>query len=190
MVVNLARDIQENSVVDGEGIRAVIWAQGCLHNCKGCHNPESHDFNAGQKVKVEDVKLKLFQLKCHDGVTFSGGDPLFQAKQFAEIAKYAKSINLNVWCYTGFLFEYLLQLSAKDDHVKTLLENIDVLVDGKFELEKRSLNLHYKGSTNQRVLDVPKSLELKSAVEIEKFKGEKPLTLYLGAVKRQEGLFI
>ena len=170
MLVNLARDIQQNSIVDGEGLRIVVWAQGCAHNCKGCHNPETHDFNKGQKRELEDVKQEIASIKGHDGITLSGGDPLFQPKQFAEIAKFAKSINLNVWCYTGFEFEQLQKLAQSNEDVKNLLNNIDVLVDGKFKLEERSLNLWFKGSRNQRVLDLKKSLELGFAVEIEKYR--------------------
>ena len=125
MFVNLAREIQKNSIVDGEGLRMVVWAQGCSHNCKGCHNPETHDFNKGEKKDVEELKKEIAEIKGHDGITFSGGDPMFQPVQFAELAKFAKSINLNVWCYTGFDFEELQKLSKTNSNIKEFLENID-----------------------------------------------------------------
>ena len=190
MLVNLARDIQEDSIVDGEGIRAVIWAQGCSHNCKGCHNPQSHDFNAGTKVDVEEVKSKIANLKNHDGITLSGGDPLFQPEQFAEIASFAKSINLNVWCYTGFEFEQLQKMAKQNNLIKNLLENIDVLVDGKFILEQKSLNLYFRGSKNQRILDLQKSLKLGFAFEIEKYKEEKKFEKYSHSKNEENGLFV
>lgn len=190
MLVNLAREIQQNSIVDGEGLRIVVWAQGCSHNCEGCHNPETHDFNKGQKRDVEELKLEIKDIKGHDGITFSGGDPMFQPKQFAELSKFAKSINLNVWCYTGFKFEELQKLSKVNEDVKNFLAKIDVLVDGKFKIEERSLNLWFKGSRNQRVLDVQKSLELGFAVEIEKYKNEKEFNTYSNKNNEEIGLFI
>ena len=190
MLVNLARDVQQNSIVDGEGLRIVVWAQGCSHNCKGCHNPETHDFNKGEKRAIEEIKKEIQSIKGHNGITFSGGDPMFQPKEFAELAKFAKSINLNVWCYTGFEFEKLQKLSQTNAHIKDFLQNIDVLVDGKFKLEERSLNLWFKGSRNQRILDLPKSLELGFAVEIEKYKNEKEFKTYSHKHNEEIGLFI
>lgn len=156
MKIRLADDnILTDSIVDGEGLRAVIWTQGCSHNCKGCHNPETHDFNKGIEVEISKVKEEIKKLRLQDGITLSGGDPFFQAKASAEIAKFAKEQGLNVWAYTGFLFEDLL----KSSDAKELLNYIDVLVDGKFELENKSLNIKFRGSTNQRLINVPKSLK-------------------------------
>ena len=160
MFVRLASPIQKNSIVDGEGLRAVVWAQGCKHNCPGCHNPETHDMMGGFEIDVEEVKKQLQEVANCDGVTFSGGDPMFQPEAFSELAKYAKELGLNVWCYTGFEFEKLLQLSKTNKHIANFLSYIDVLVDGRFILEKRSLNLYFRGSTNQRILDVKQSLSL------------------------------
>ena len=97
MKIRLAGDIQTDSIVDGEGIRTVIWTQGCSHNCKGCHNPETHDHTKGIEIDVEDVKQKLSKVTNQDGVTLSGGDPFFQIEASAEIAKYCKQNDLNVW---------------------------------------------------------------------------------------------
>lgn len=166
MKIRLAKEeILTDSIVDGEGLRAVIWTQGCSHNCLGCHNPETHDFNGGVLVDVDVVKKELDELKGQDGITLSGGDPFFQAEASTEIAKYAKELNLNVWCYTGFLFEDL----TKNPKTLELLKYIDVLVDGKFQLENKSLCILFRGSTNQRIIDVKKSLKLKKTCVIRKY---------------------
>lgn len=155
MVVRLAADIQPDSILDGSGIRTVIWFQGCLHNCKGCQNSETHDMNGGIVVDVDELKMKLKNLKYQSGITLSGGDPFFQPEAALEIAKFAKSVGLNVWAYTGFTYEALLSDKSRLD----LLKNVDVLVDGKFMMDKKSLNCKFRGSTNQRLIDVKKSLE-------------------------------
>lgn len=155
MVVRLAADIQPDSILDGSGIRTVIWFQGCLHNCKGCQNPETHDMNGGIVVDVDELKMKLKNLKYQSGITLSGGDPFFQPEAALEIVKFAKSIGLNVWAYTGFTYEALLSDKSRLD----LLKNVDVLVDGKFMIDKKSLNCKFRGSTNQRLIDVKKSME-------------------------------
>lgn len=155
MIVRLAADIQPDSILDGSGIRTVIWFQGCLHNCKGCQNPETHDMNGGIVVDVDELKMKLKNLKYQSGITLSGGDPFFQPEAALEIAKFAKSVGLNVWAYTGFIYEALLSDKSRLD----LLKNVDVLVDGKFMMDKKSLNCKFRGSTNQRLIDVKKSLE-------------------------------
>lgn len=155
MVVRLAADIQPDSILDGSGIRTVIWFQGCLHNCKGCQNPETHDMNGGMVVDIDEIKMKLKNLKYQSGITLSGGDPFFQPEAALEIAKFAKSVGLNVWAYTGFTYEALLSDKSRLD----LLKYVDVLVDGKFMIDKKSLNCKFRGSTNQRLIDVKKSLE-------------------------------
>lgn len=190
MEIRLADEIQIDSIVDGEGIRTVIWTQGCKHNCKGCHNPETHSFEKGFLVDVEDLKKQILNIKNQDGITLSGGDPMFQPEASGEIAKFAKENGLNVWCYTGFTFEELLKTSETNTKIRNLLENIDVLVDGKFVLEEKSLNLYFKGSKNQRVLDMPKSLKQKKAVEIEKYKGIRTFELYNNSRNIDNGIFI
>lgn len=155
MKVRLAADLQSDSIVDGDGIRTVIWFQGCSHKCIGCHNPETHDFNVGIEYDLVDILKKIDELEYQDGITLSGGDPFFQADAATNIAKYAKKKGMNVWAYTGFLFEDII----KNEKLKKLLECIDILIDGKFDIEKKSLNCKYRGSTNQRIIDVKKSLE-------------------------------
>lgn len=190
MKIRLAAPLQPDSIVDGEGIRTVIWTQGCAHNCKGCHNPETHDFNNGTIVDVEELEKQILNIKHQHGVTLSGGDPMYQPEAVNEIAKFCKSHNLNVWCYTGFTFEELLEMAKNNESVKELLNNIDVLVDGRFELEKRSLNLYFKGSSNQRILDLPQSLKEGKPVEIEKYKGTRTFKKYDNLNNINNGVFI
>ena len=172
MKIRLAAPLQEDSIVDGEGLRTVLWTQGCSHNCKGCHNKQTHDFKGGYEEDTEYIKQKLSSYILQDGITFSGGDPMFQARACADIASFAKECDLNVWCYTGFTFEQLMEMN--NEHIMSFLKNIDVLVDGRFELEKRSQEVMYRGSTNQRIIDVKKSLKEHRCVEITKYD-EKPL---------------
>ncbi len=169
MKIRLARPIQSDSIVDGEGIRTVIWTQGCLHKCAGCHNPSTHSLDGGFEQDIDELKHQLRNLKAQDGVTLSGGDPFFQLEASLEIAKYCQSINLNVWCYTGFTFEKLMQIATKKPKVIEFLENIDVLVDGPFELDKRSLECQFRGSKNQRIINVQKSLVQNKVVTIQKY---------------------
>lgn len=157
MKIRLAADLQTDSIVDGIGIRTVIWTQGCSHNCPYCHNPKTHDFNGGDLVELEDVIEELENLSGQDGVTFSGGDPMFQPKECAILAKKVHELGMNVWAYTGFTFEELIEKGNKD--ILEFLNNIDVLIDGRFEIDKKSLDLEFRGSSNQRIIDIPKSLE-------------------------------
>ena len=145
MKIRLAADLQTDSIVDGLGIRTVIWTQGCSHNCPGCHNPSTHDFNGGDLVELEEVIYAIENLEGQDGVTFSGGDPMFH------------ELGMNVWAYTGFTYEELLEKGNKD--ILEFLNEIDVLIDGKFDINKKSLDLEFRGSSNQRIIDVVKSLE-------------------------------
>lgn len=160
MKIRLASpELQVDSIVDGEGIRSVLWTQGCAHNCKGCHNPQTHSFDSGYLIEVEEILSQIDKLEGQKGVTLSGGDPMFQAKPCAIIAEYCHKKNLNVWCYTGFTYEKLIELSSKNPDILKLLSNIDVLVDGKFILEQKSFDVKFRGSKNQRVIDVQKSLK-------------------------------
>lgn len=170
MKIRLAVDkIQRDSIVDGEGIRSVIWTQGCIHNCPGCHNPETHSFRGGINVDVEVMKEKIKELEGQDGITFSGGDPMEQAEACAELSKYSKNLGLNVWCYTGYTFEELLEKAKYISGIKDFLDNIDVLVDGKFILAKKSYDVVFRGSKNQRLVDVKASLKNNKVIEIEKY---------------------
>ena len=170
MEIRLAAPIQYDSVVDGEGMRAVLWTQGCPHHCEGCHNPMTHDFKGGFLTDTEELKNELKEnIKYQDGITLSGGDPFMQATAVCEIAKYVRSLNKDVWAYTGFTFEQLLEISKTKPQVLELLNNVDVLVDGRFVQSLKSLDLYYMGSRNQRVIDVQKSLKENRVVLIEKY---------------------
>lgn len=164
MKIRLASDLQEDSIVDGLGIRTVIWTQGCSHNCPSCHNPSTHDFSGGEEVELDDVIYRLENLVGQDGVTFSGGDPMFQPKQCAVLARKVHDLNMNVWAYTGFTYEQLL--NSKNKEILDFLNNIDVLIDGKFDISKKSMDIRFRGSTNQRVIDVKKSLNQNKIIEI------------------------
>ena len=169
MKIRLAAPIQTDSIVDGAGIRTVIWTQGCSHKCKGCHNPETHDFNGGFAYDVEDLKKEIDNLKSQDGITLSGGDPMFQPEACNLIALHAKSKGLNVWCYTGFTYEKLLEMAKEKPIYKEFLGNIDVLVDGPFILSKKSFDCIFRGSTNQRLIDPKESLKSGSVQIITKY---------------------
>lgn len=173
MKIRLASDLQIDSIVDGEGIRTVIWTQGCSHKCLGCHNESTWDFKGGFLVDVEEIKTDLKNLKGQDGITLSGGDPMYQIDACLEIAKYAKEIGLSVWCYTGFTYEELLKMSNSNPNILKFLSNIDVLVDGKFMMELRSLDLKFKGSSNQRIIDVTSSLKKGEIVLVDKYIDKK-----------------
>ena len=157
--IRLAADLQTDSIVDGPGLRAVIWTQGCSHHCKGCQNPQTWDFNGGGLVPIDMVKDAIDELEYQDGLTFSGGDPMFQPEACNIIADYAKRKGLNIWVYTGFTYEELITLGKKKPIYMEFLSKIDVLVDGRFILEERDLSLLFRGSRNQRLIDVPKTLD-------------------------------
>lgn len=146
----------EDSLSNGAGIRTVIFAQGCRHNCDGCFNPETHSFDGGQIFEIDNIIEKINNNYMIDGVTFSGGDPLEQAYEFAYIAKNINK-DLNVWCYTGYTFEQLIQ--ANRDDWNELLKSIDVLVDGRFDKNKMEGEHKFRGSYNQRVINVKESLK-------------------------------
>lgn len=187
MKIRLATKLQYDSIVDGEGIRTVIWTQGCPHNCLGCHNPQTHSFDGGYLEDIDVIKKELASHSNQDGITLSGGDPFAQPEACKEIASYAKSIGLNVWCYTGYTFEALINMASKNDIYMKLLENIDVLIDGKFVLELRNLGLKFRGSSNQRVIDVQTSIKRKEVVLLSQYhQTEMGLDLY----KKPECIFV
>lgn len=156
MIIRLASDIQSDSIVDGEGLRTVIWTQGCKHNCEGCQNPETHDFKGGFESSTEHVIQIISNLELQQGITFSGGDPFEQSEACSEIAKSAHSIGLDVWVYTGYTFEYITNSNLSSWN--KFINEIDVLVDGKFIQVQKSLDLKFRGSKNQRIIDVKKSI--------------------------------
>lgn len=156
--------LANDSIVDGPGIRYAVFVQGCPHKCDGCHNPKSHDMNGGYDGDTDEILEQIYRNSLLDGVTLSGGEPFMQAKPLAYIAKRVRERNMNVVTYTGFKFEYLLENANDENGYMELLTNTDILVDGEFVLAKRSIDLTFKGSKNQRILDIPKSLKEKKAV--------------------------
>ncbi|MRZ30389.1 anaerobic ribonucleoside-triphosphate reductase activating protein, partial [Paeniclostridium sordellii] len=150
--------IAYESLVNGPGIRRVFFSQGCKHNCKGCFNPDTHDFNGGENRNMDELIESVLDNPMIKGVTFSGGDPLEQAEKFAYMAKAFKNNNLNIWCYTGYTYEYIREHKDENNGWNELLNNIDVLVDGKFEEENMQEGLKFRGSTNQRIIDIKESL--------------------------------
>ena len=151
--------IAYESLVNGPGMRRVFFSQGCRHNCKGCFNQDTHDFNAGEEKDMDDLIKDVLDNPMLKGVTFSGGDPLERAEDFAYMAEAFKKKNLNIWCYTGYKFEDIINNLDNNKGWKLLLSNIDVLVDGKFEEDNKQDGLKFRGSTNQRIIDVPNSLK-------------------------------
>ena len=154
--------IVSDSIVDGPGIRTTVFSQGCPHHCPGCHNPETWDFGCGTQLEVEHILEIVRSNPLCRGVTFSGGEPFAQSQGFAKLAKLLKEAGYEVASYTGYTFEELLQ--GSEDQRK-LLESVDILIDGPFLLSEKSLEVPFRGSRNQRILDVPASLAAGKAVE-------------------------
>lgn len=152
----------QDSIVDGPGFRFACFVQGCPHGCPGCHNPGSHDFNGGRDMAVDSVITEMLKNPLTDGLTLSGGEPFAQAEDCLILAQAAHAHGLNVWGYSGWTFEYLRDEGTAAQ--RSLLAELDVLIDGAFHLEERSLSLPWRGSKNQRVIDVPASLAAGTAV--------------------------
>lgn len=153
--------IVEDSIVDGPGIRVTVFCQGCPHRCEGCHNPQSHLFEGGTPKTAQEVFAVIKGSPLARGVTFSGGEPFAQAQAFAALAALLKADGYEVASYSGYTFEELL---AGTPAQQALLQQLDILVDGPFVLAQRNLDLRFRGSENQRIIDVPRSLAQKSAV--------------------------
>ena len=157
-MIRIANYIND-SIVDGPGIRFPIFFQGCSHNCKGCFNKETWDFNSGKLIEEEELIKIIKENFLLSGVTFSGGDPFYQISGALKMAKLVKENNYHLMCYTGFLFEELLEMSKHNFELKELLSLIDTIVDGPFIEELKSLDLNFKGSKNQRIINVKDSLK-------------------------------
>lgn len=155
----------EESIVDGPGFRMAVFAQGCHIHCPGCHNPETHDPDGGREADTEDMIASMRQNPLLDGITLTGGDPFLQPEACLSLARAAHKQGMNVWAYSGQTLEQLLALRAERPFLGELLEEIDVLVDGPFLLERRTLDLRFRGSDNQRVIDMPETLRRGAVVE-------------------------
>jgi len=164
--LRLAGVIRE-SIVDGPGWRFVVFAQGCPHRCKGCHNPQTHDFDGGYDTTVENIINEVKKNPYLKGVTLSGGEPFCQAKPLAVLAKKAHELGLDVITYTGYTYEELIEGANEENGYIELLKETDILVDGRFILEEKTLELRFRGSRNQRVIDPKVSLKEGRVVETD-----------------------
>ena len=146
--------IIEDTMVDGPGFRTAVYAAGCTHHCLGCHNPQSWDIHAGNRMDIEDILDPIMADPFAD-VTFTGGDPMMQPEGFTQLAQAIKErSSKSIWCYTGYTYEQLLAMPVQ----RKLLNYIDVLVDGPFIQKLRDEQLRFRGSSNQRLIDVQQSL--------------------------------
>ena len=153
-------DIIEETMADGPGLRTSVYCAGCAHHCPGCHNPQSWDFAGGREVDVDEI-LEIIKADEFSNVTFSGGDPLYQVEAFTELARLIKEeTGKNIWCYTGFTYEEII----KDERLSQILPYIDTLVDGPYIEKLKDVRLKFRGSSNQRVIDVAKTLQTKQCV--------------------------
>ena len=157
----------QDSIVDGPGLRYVVFTQGCPHRCEGCHNPETHDFSGGKLTDTEKLYEECTENPLTKGVTFSGGEPFCQAEALYELGCRLKERGYHLMSYSGWTFEELQKKAENEEYVGKLLSILDILVDGRFELANRSLMLTYRGSTNQRLIDVQKSLAENRVTEVE-----------------------
>lgn len=143
-------DILEETMMDGPGLRTSIYCAGCAHRCPGCHNPQSWDFSGGREVTVDEL-LDVIKADEFANVTFSGGDPLYQVEAFTELARHIKEeTDKTIWCYTGFTYEEILA----DTRLSQILPYLDVLVDGPYVEALRDTNLPFRGSSNQRIINL------------------------------------
>jgi anaerobic ribonucleoside-triphosphate reductase activating protein len=156
MNIRIAGIIKE-SIVDGPGIRYVVFAQGCKHNCPGCHNPQTHSFSGGKLIGIDQIIEQIKRNPLLDGVTFTGGEPFEQAEQFAELGRRAQEMGLSVMVYTGYLYEVIISKKDLNSGWSKLLEVADILVDGPFIEAEKDYLLKFRGSKNQRIIDLNKT---------------------------------
>lgn len=183
MTIRLASLIHD-SIVDGEGLRTVIFTQGCPHNCPGCHNQASIPFDGGTILNIDDVIQDVLKRDLKR-VTFSGGEPFVQAESCYRIAKTLKKEGYSLWSYTGFTMDALLR--HRDPYVRKFLSTLDILIDGRFILAQRSIATLFRGSKNQRIIDVPRSLKENKPIVSKEYKDPEPQTQ---VIKKNPGIFI
>lgn len=151
--------VVNDSIVDGPGIRYTIFVQGCPHHCPGCHNPQTHDFIGGVEAEEEQLLKEIQENRLLCGVTFSGGEPFCQPEALVPLARDIKAMGKHLMVYTGYLYEKLLELGRERTAILELLNLADVLVDGPYLEARRNLELPYRGSENQRLIDLKKTKE-------------------------------
>lgn len=154
-------DIINDSIVDGPGIRLTVFTQGCNHKCKGCHNPATWDLNGGREIDIEEILKMVDKNPLLDGITLSGGEPFLQVEPLTELCEAIKKRGLNVICYTGFVWEEIIKDFEKNI---AFINNIDYIIDGPFVESEMSLMLQFRGSKNQRIIDVKKTLECDTVI--------------------------
>ena len=150
--------IAYESLVNGPGIRRVFFSQGCKHNCEGCFNPDTHDFNGGEDRDMDELIEEVEDNPMLKGITFSGGDPFERAEEFAYMARCFKAQGLNIWSYTGYTYEFIMNSLDSRPEWGEFLKYIDILVDGRFEEDKKDETIRFRGSNNQRIIDVQESM--------------------------------
>jgi anaerobic ribonucleoside-triphosphate reductase activating protein len=149
-MIRLSGPLEHDNIVNGDGLRAVLWTQGCPNHCEGCQNPETWDYCGGFLVSIDEIKERLRKFKGQSGITFCGGEPFVQAKACKEIAGWAREeLGWNVWSFTGFTYEIIKEFGGAPWE---LLKSLDAVIDGPFILKKRDLSLKFRGSKNQRLL--------------------------------------
>lgn len=166
--IQLAGVVRE-SIVDGPGIRFVVFCQGCPHHCPGCHNPATHDFDGGYPCAVSKIIDAIDQNPLLDGVTFSGGEPACQPKGFLTLAKEIKKRSLNIIMYSGYTLEELSEKGKNEPELAELLSLVDYLIDGRYVAERRDLTLAFRGSQNQRIIDMNQTRNTGTLVSLENF---------------------
>lgn len=159
-------NIVQDSIVDGPGLRFVVFVQGCTHGCKGCHNPGTHDPNGGREMSVGEILDMIRKNPLVSGVTISGGEPFDQAEECLELAKGVSAMGLNLWVYTGYYFDEIWDRACWDAVWFILLDYIDVLVDGPFIENMKSYEAKFRGSRNQHLIDIPRTLETENIDEV------------------------
>lgn len=165
-VINVAGIVRE-SIVDGPGFRFVIFCQGCPHGCKACHNPDTHAFKDNKLMKVDELFESIMKPRMGKGVTFSGGEPFCQAASFAKLGEKLKAAGIDILIFTGYEYEELIKLSEKNASIMKLIKMADYIIDGRYKEELRDLSLKFRGSSNQRIIDVKKTLEANKVIEAE-----------------------
>lgn len=164
--VNVAGIVRE-SIVDGPGFRFVIFCQGCPHGCKACHNPDTHAFKENKLIGVDELFESIMKPRLGKGVTFSGGEPFCQAAPFAKLGEKLKAEGIDILIFTGYEYEELIKMAKYNESIMRLIKTADYIVDGKYKEELRDLSLKFRGSSNQRIIDVKKTLEACQVVEAE-----------------------
>ncbi|MCL2054033.1 MAG: anaerobic ribonucleoside-triphosphate reductase activating protein [Oscillospiraceae bacterium] len=157
--------VANDSIVDGPGLRYTLFTQGCPHGCEGCQNPQTHDFCGGRESNINEALNQITSNKLLDGVTFSGGEPFCQARALYRLGLQVKGLGLSLITYTGYTYEELCENADNKNCYRELLSVTDYLVDGRFDIGKKDYRLRFKGSSNQRVIDVRRSMAAGRAIE-------------------------